>query len=91
MLPLRAVTVLGLAVCGLSAVYVAYVLFRYLIGQVVVPGWTTVVILVSFFAGVTLLSLGIMGEYMIRILREVRGSPRYVEKRIIGPQHCGKD
>ena len=49
-------------------------------------GWTTVVILISFFSGVIMLSLGIIGEYMSRIIREVRGSPTYLirEQRVGG-------
>ncbi len=84
MLPLRAVTAMGLAICFLGAVFVVNVLVRYMTGRIGVPGWTTVVILVSFFSGITLLSLGIIGEYMVRVLREVRGAPRYVEREIIG-------
>ena len=84
MLPLRAVTVMGLAICFLGAVFVVNVLVRYMLGRIGVPGWTTVVILVSFFSGITLLSLGIIGEYMVRVLREVRGAPRYIEREMIG-------
>jgi glycosyltransferase involved in cell wall biosynthesis len=84
MLPLRAVSVMGLAICFLGAVFVANVLVRYMLGRINVPGWTTVVILVSFFSGITLLSLGIIGEYMVRVLREVHGGPRYLERETIG-------
>jgi dolichol-phosphate mannosyltransferase/undecaprenyl-phosphate 4-deoxy-4-formamido-L-arabinose transferase len=53
-------------------------------GGIGVPGWTTVVVLVCFFSGIILLSMGIFGEYMVRILREVRGAPRYVERERLG-------
>lgn len=84
LLPLRAVSALGLVACASSVVLVAWVLVRYLRGQIGVPGWTTVVILVSFFSGIILLSLGVVGEYMVRVLREVRRSPMYVERETIG-------
>ncbi len=82
--PLRAMSALGIWICLLSIVFVCVVLVRYLFGQISVAGWTTVVILVSFFSGIILLSLGVIGEYMVRILREARGFPRYIERERIG-------
>lgn len=88
MLPLRAVSLFGMGTCVFSAVLVAVFLYHYLIGHTEVAGWTSVVVLISFFSGVILLSLGVIGEYIVRILREVRGAPRYVEReRIPYPGH----
>lgn len=78
MLPLRLVSLVGFIVCGFSVLMVGHTLFNYYTGRVGVAGWTTVVILVSFFSGVTLLALGVMGEYLVRVLREVRGTPRFI-------------
>jgi len=77
MLPLRVVAGIGLATCGLSVALLAAYLIRFLMGKIGVPGWTTVVVLVTFFSGVILLSLGVIGEYMVRVLREVRQRPNY--------------
>lgn len=85
MLPLRVSSALGFAACLFSAVLVVVTLVRYFAHQIGVPGWTTVVILVSLFAGVTLLTLGVMGEYLVRVLREVRGAPRYIVRESVGP------
>lgn len=84
LLPLRVVTIMGISTCLVSFMLIAIVLIRYLLGQIGVPGWTTVVIIVLFFSGVILLSLGIIGEYLARILREVRGSPPYLVRERIG-------
>jgi dolichol-phosphate mannosyltransferase/undecaprenyl-phosphate 4-deoxy-4-formamido-L-arabinose transferase len=84
MMPLRAVSILGTCVFVLSMGLSCFYLARYMVGQIGVPGWTTVVLLQSSFAGLILLSVGIIGEYMIRILREVRGAPRFVERDIVG-------
>jgi dolichol-phosphate mannosyltransferase/undecaprenyl-phosphate 4-deoxy-4-formamido-L-arabinose transferase len=81
MLPLRLLSTLGISICLMSLIYVCYILYSYFSGRVGVAGWATVVILVSFFAGLTLLSLGIVGEYVIRILREVRGGPPFLIRR----------
>jgi hypothetical protein len=53
-------------------------------GATTVPGWTTLVLLILLLSGLILFSLGIMGEYLIRILQEVRATPQYVimEKEI---------
>jgi len=83
MLPLRMVSALGFVICSLTALYVVYVLYKHFLGKVGVPGWTTVVVLVSFFSGTILLALGVIGEYMARILREVRGEPRYTVREEI--------
>ena len=83
MLPLRLVTSLGFGFCLLTVLWIALVLWRYLTGQVSVAGWTTVIILLSFFSGVILLSLGIIGEYLVRVLREVRRAPRFIVRETI--------
>jgi dolichol-phosphate mannosyltransferase len=41
-------------------------------------GNATIVILVAFFSGIQLLSLGVMGEYIGRIYDEVRRRPKYI-------------
>ena len=82
--PLRAISCAGMAICGLSVVMIAIFLYKYATGAIGVPGWTTVVVLLSFFSGMILLALGVFGEYMVRILREVRGTPPYVERQCIG-------
>ena len=84
LLPLRAVSTVGMAVWALTAVLIAVFLYKYFTDRVGIAGWTTIVILICFFSGLMLLSIGIVGEYMVRILREVRGYPRYIERERIG-------
>jgi polyisoprenyl-phosphate glycosyltransferase len=71
MLPLRVIAALGFAAAFFSGVLTIYFLYRYLAGLTAVAGWTTLVILISFFSGVILLALGVVGEYMVRVLREL--------------------
>jgi len=77
-LPLRVASLLGLSSVGLSLVLVCYYLIQYMRGAISVPGWTTIVLIILFFSGVILFSLGLMGEYLIRLLQEVRRTPQYV-------------
>lgn len=91
MLPLRIVSAMGWALCLFSILLVVCVLYRYFSGRIGVAGWTTVVVLLLFFSGTILLSLGVVGEYLVRILREVRGWPRFVTRDKIGFARSNED
>ncbi len=45
------------------------------------PGWTSMVVIISFFSGIILFSLGIIAEYIWRIYEEVKGRPGYIIKK----------
>lgn len=76
-LPLKYISVLGVSVSILSIIIALVYYIKYLFGYIQLPGWTTIVLLLNFYGGLTLLSIGIIGEYLIRILQEVNGYPRY--------------
>jgi len=82
-LPLQIVSYLGFGSSLLSVVLSVYYLYRYFHVGISVPGWTTTILLLLFFFGVLFFSLGIVGEYLIRILREVQGSPRSIIRKKI--------
>lgn len=77
--PLRMMSATGFIFSVISFVYAAIVIMESLIktGDVVVPGWTTIVVLLTFFSGLLLASLGVVGEYMWRIYDCVRDKPLY--------------
>lgn len=77
-LPLRVGVLAGLAMTLLGAVYFIYALYRALIAHATVPGWTSLVFLQIFFSGATLLSIGLMGEYLARIYDESKRRPLYI-------------
>lgn len=83
-LPLRIWTYVGGTVALLSFAYAAFILLRTLIGGVAVPGYASLMVAILFFGGVQLLSLGILGEYVGRILIETKGRPIYVISEQIG-------
>ncbi|ART47548.1 glycosyltransferase family 2 protein [Acidovorax carolinensis] len=82
--PLRAVVALGFALALLAFGYGTYLVVDYLMYGHDVNGWTTIVVSLMFFAGVQLVSLGVVGEYVGRIYGEVKQRPLYVVKRELG-------
>lgn len=76
--PLKWATKLGFAVCIVSFLIGVYALYSYFIGKNTVPGWASLMISVTFLGGVQLLSVGVIGEYIARIISNVRRRPLYV-------------
>jgi glycosyltransferase involved in cell wall biosynthesis len=79
-LPLRALTLLGVIISTLSFCAGIYFITRRLFDKVAVPGWTSVVVLLSFFNGLLLVVLSVIGEYLARIIGEVSNRPQFVIK-----------
>lgn len=80
-LPLQIVCFMGFGCSLLSVALSIYYLYRYFLVGISIAGWTTTTLLLLFFFGVLFFSLGIVGEYLIRILREVQGSPRSIIRK----------
>jgi dolichol-phosphate mannosyltransferase len=76
--PLHLISIMGLVISAFSFLLGFTYLFLKLINFNIVWGNPTLVILISFIAGIQLLSLGIMGEYVGRIYDEVKGRPIYI-------------
>jgi glycosyltransferase involved in cell wall biosynthesis len=77
-LPLRLITLLGLATTLFGVLFGVLWLFSYLLGRVDASNFTSLVILILIFGGVQLLSIGILSEYVGRTYEEVKRRPRYV-------------
>jgi polyisoprenyl-phosphate glycosyltransferase len=76
--PLQLISLSGVALSGVAfLVAVAYLVMK-LLGVAFPVGNPTVVIVVAFFSGVQLLSLGVIGEYIGRIYDESRDRPKYI-------------
>lgn len=81
--PLQLMSLTGALFAGLSFLLGAWYVFQKLIGVALTPGLSTTVLVVSFFAGIQLLSLGLMGEYIGRIYDEVKRRPMFIIDRKI--------
>jgi glycosyltransferase involved in cell wall biosynthesis len=77
-LPLRMVSALGFLVSTAATFYGVWVIIEELVYDISVPGYPTIVTSIMFFAGVQLLSVGIIGEYLGRVYDEVKRRPVYL-------------
>ncbi|XGB40486.1 MAG: hypothetical protein LVT47_07745 [Cyanobacteria bacterium LVE1205-1] len=68
---------------GLSFLLGAWYVFQKILGFSLTPGLSTTILVISFFAGVQLLGLGLIGEYIGRIYDEVKRRPMYIVDRKI--------
>ena len=85
-LPLRVWSYLG-AIVALGALgYAVYIIIVTLTSGIDVPGYASLMVAVLFLGGLQLLSLGVLGEYVGRILTETKGRPLYVVRERIGPE-----
>jgi polyisoprenyl-phosphate glycosyltransferase len=76
--PLQMMSVAGAIVAGFSFLLGTWYVIQKLIGVELTPGLPTTVLVISFFSGVQLLSLGLIGEYVGRIYDEVKRRPMYI-------------
>ncbi len=76
-LPLRVSTWLGFVLTLFGVVALAFVLGRYLIFGVVVPGFSFLASIIIVFSGTQLFVLGVMGEYLARMHFRLLGRPTY--------------
>ena len=89
-IPLRVWSVLGLVISALAFCYAMFFLVKTILFGTDVPGFPTLVISVMFFAGVQLISLGVIGEYLGRVYEEVKGRPLYLVAEELGVHRDGQ-
>jgi len=81
--PLRAAAVLGFAISFLSLLLGGFLVVRALVRDTVFPGWTSIMVLVSLFAGFIIALLSMIGEYVVRTLQTVSTEePFHVVRRV---------
>jgi len=84
--PIKLVTFLGFGSFLLSILMIIFYSYIKLFGNESfwksdqVPGWVSLVVIMSFFSGAILLSLGMIAEYIWRIFEEVKGRPGFIIK-----------
>lgn len=75
--PIRFATYSGFGLCALSIIFACYLTIRWFYGGVT-PGWTSIIVAMTFLFGLTFAFMGILGEYIGRIFMETKRRPRFV-------------
>jgi hypothetical protein len=78
---LQTVGALGFACAFVSVTLAAVVIVRKLLFQVAVTGWSSLMATLLLIGGVLLLGLGVIGEYLVRIVETSEGRPSYLVRR----------
>jgi len=77
--PLSVAIYIGLITIVVSLILALYVFAAYFSKYIaLVPGWAFLTLVVVFFSGVQLLTIGVLGIYLGRIFDEVKGRPEYI-------------
>ena len=74
----------GLLLALGALAYAVYIIIVTLTSGIDVPGYASLMVAVLFLGGLQLLSLGVLGEYVGRILTETKARPLYVVRETIG-------
>jgi glycosyltransferase involved in cell wall biosynthesis len=82
--PLRVWSYLGLVVSLFAFCYAMVFLVKTIVYGIDAPGFPSLIISVMFFAGVQLISLGVLGEYLGRMYEEVKGRPLFLVAEELG-------
>jgi len=78
--PLKFATTMGFVIFFVSLLVIAYAIWSFFYSGTLMTGWTSLIISITFLGGIQLLSLGIIGEYISRIIHNVRRRQLYIIK-----------
>jgi len=82
--PIRLISYLGFIFSLLSFLYFIFTLVsRYLL-NITVPGWATIIALITLLGGLQLFSIGVIGEYIARVFIESKRRPLYIIDKEVG-------
>ena len=81
--PLKLMGGIGIVSIFLSFIILIYSILSFMTGNAITAGWTSIMVTVTFFAGIQLLSLWLMSEYIRRIYDESKQRPEYIIDEII--------
>lgn len=81
--PVRIITRLGMLTIIFSLMYFAYNIYRKVYYNDVPQGFTATILAIILFSGVQMISLGLIGEYVLRIYNQVRNRPLFIIDKIV--------
>lgn len=81
--PLKLSIYIGSGATVFSVIYLIVTVIRKLTSHINVDGFTQLVILIAFFSGVILFTIGIIGEYIAKIYQQVKNRPIYIASEVL--------
>ncbi|HEV8287175.1 MAG TPA: NAD-dependent epimerase/dehydratase family protein [Chitinophagaceae bacterium] len=89
--PLELLSYLGWALTLVSLLAAIVQIVLFFTGSPIPHGITTIIVLILFFGGMTMLAISILGEYQAKILEEVKKRPKFIRRRIIKSQQDAEE
>jgi glycosyltransferase involved in cell wall biosynthesis len=74
---LKTISYLGIAMSIFSFFFAVFIIYKKISGGIGVPGWTTITVIIALTSGLILFSVGVIGEYLIRIIRNIEHQQAY--------------
>lgn len=86
--PLRFITIAGFLISLLSFIMAGDFIYEKFFGSNnnIVPGWTFLAVLLLFAIGITFIAIGLLGEYIGKILMALNAAPQFVIKKAVNTQ-----
>jgi polyisoprenyl-phosphate glycosyltransferase len=82
--PLRIWSYIGVVIAFFAFLYASFLIIRTIAFGIEMPGYASLMVAILFFGGLQLISLGVLGEYVGRILVETKQRPLYVVRTTVG-------
>jgi dolichol-phosphate mannosyltransferase len=82
-LPLRASTWLGVIVTVMGLAEAVHAFLAKIFHWYVLPGWSSLTVLISIIGGATLVSIGMLGEYVGRLYEQSKNRPLYLVSQTV--------
>lgn len=79
---LKLIVYLGFVISSMGSCFALYIVYRYFYCHIM-PGWTSLVVLILLIGGVIISSLGVVGLYIAKIFEQVKNRPLYIIDEVI--------
>lgn len=79
---LRVVAIIGISVSVISLVLGIFFIIKNLIFDISIPGWTSLIVVTLITNGIILFSVGVIGEYLLRIITGIESRPAYIVRKL---------
>jgi dolichol-phosphate mannosyltransferase len=81
--PLKLASMAGLVLSALSLILILYIAYAWIVGRII-PGWTSLMLVVVILGAVQMFVLALMGEYIGRLYNEAKRRPLYIVQEVAG-------